>query len=301
MPRHTENNPATDATKLRTTSRLVASAPGCLPLKEAYAHAEACTPKSWGEVQDIFLRGMEAFDENISKGIANIGDLQNGKGDFFNDLLALLLENCAGVQLYSRGDVPGLIFPKHSLDVTYPSRGLVEFVLEAKAVGTPKHPLSPRARQIGRAGSADLDKRVKEIAFKTIDLKAEHSRILTSAGASPTPISGDLTNWLRSVRPRSYVFFAARVISDKDARRVISLADVANQVSDAVGVFCFRPVSPNAPTTYRAEGVPPHISLDRVLFRACQDLTALKGRPPITVNEARPARKAEEIPAEEEK
>lgn len=26
------------------------------------------------------------------------GDLQNGKGDFFSDLLALLLENCSGNQ-----------------------------------------------------------------------------------------------------------------------------------------------------------------------------------------------------------
>jgi hypothetical protein len=284
------------ATRVRTTSRIVATSRGCVPLKEAYERAEVLNPKSWKEVQDIFLRGMEGFDENISTGLADMGDLQNGKGDFFNDLLALILENCAGVQLYSRGGVPGLIFPKHNLDVTFPSTGAIEFILEAKAVGTPKHPGSPRQRAVGRAGSADLDKRVKEIGFKTIDLKAEYARILTATGQSPAVISGDLTTWLHSVKPRSYVFLIARVIGDKDRERVIRFADVAGQVSDAVGVFCFRPVSDNTPTKYRVEAVPSHIALDRVLFRACQDLTAIKKTQPISPPTPSPAQVADEIP-----
>jgi len=151
--------------KPRITSNVVATKPGCAPLKLAYDQAVTRAPKTWVEVQDIFLRGMEGFDQNVASGAADMGDLQNGKGDFFNDLLALLLENCAQVQLCSRAGVPGLIFPKHNLDVTYPSTGAIEFILEAKAVGTPKHPGSPKEQPIGRPGSADLDKRVKEIGF----------------------------------------------------------------------------------------------------------------------------------------
>ena len=267
--------------KLRSTSNVVATKLGCAPLKRAYERAVALGPKTRAEVEDGFLRGMEGFDQNVASGAADMGDLQNGKGDFFNDLLALLLENCAQVQLYSRAGVPGLIFPKHDLDVTFPSTGAIEFILEAKAVGTPKHPGSPKQKPIGRAGSADLDKRVKEIGFKTIDLKAEFARIMAARGDSPGAMSGDLTTWLRSVKPKSYVFFAARVISDKDRDGVIRFADRAGLVSDAVGVFCFRPVAADQPTRYRAETVPSHIELGRVLFRACQDLTAIKGSRPI--------------------
>ncbi|HEX9727298.1 MAG TPA: hypothetical protein VGA37_02190 [Gemmatimonadales bacterium] len=176
----------------------------------------------------------------------------------------------------------GFIFPKHNLDVTYPNTGAIEFILEAKVVGTPKHPGNPKAKGIGRAGSADLDKRIKEIGFKTIDLKAEFARRAAALGESPNTISGDLTTWLRSVKPRSYVFFAARVISDKDRERVFQMADVAGLVSDAVGVCCYRPIAPDQPTDYMVERVPPHIELGRVLFRACQDLSAIrsaKGRP----------------------
>lgn len=266
--------------KPRITSTVVATKPGCAPLRAAYEQAVSQRPKAWTQVQDTFLRAMEGFDQNVATGVADMGDLQNGKGDFFNDLLALLLENCAGVQLYSRAGVPGLIFPKHTLDVTFPSTGPIEFILEAKAVGTPKHPGSPKAKAIGRPGSADLDKRVKEIGFKAIDLKAEFARIMSTQGESPNVMAGDLTTWLRSVKPKSYVFFAARVISDKDRDRVIRFADVAGLVSDAVGVFCFGPVSPELPPRYRAQAVPSHIELDRVLFRACQDLTAIKDSKP---------------------
>jgi hypothetical protein len=244
-----------------------------------------------------FLRGMEAFDANIASGAADMADLQNGKGDFFNDLLALLLENCAGVTLYSRGGVPGLIFPKHNLDITFPNTGVVQFMMEAKAVGTPKHPGSPKQKPLGRPGSADLDKRVKEIGFKTIDLKAEYARIMAAQGVSPTTIGGDLTTWLRSVKPRSHVFIAARTISERDRDRVVRFADVAALVSDAVGVYCFTPVAPSLPTTYKALPVPPHLQLARVLFRACQDLTALKDIKPLVPTSPSPSAIAAATPA----
>lgn len=241
-----------------------------------YEHAVSSKPKTWNEIEDSFLHAMEGFDANVASGAADIGDLQNGKGDFFNDLLALLLENCAGVTLYGRGGVPGLIFPKHNLDVTFPSTGVVEFLLEAKAVGTPKHPLSPKQKSIGRPGSADLDKRVKEIGFKTIDLKAEYARIMAARGERPTAIAGDLTAWLHSVKPRAYLFIAARVIGENDHQRVLRFAHLAELVCDAVGVCCFTPISSSNPTTYKFLAVPPPNALERVLFRACQDLTALR-------------------------
>lgn len=285
--------------KPRTTSQTVATKPGCVPLKLAYENAVGSKPKTWDKVEDGFLRAMEEFDTNVANGAADMGDLQNGKGDFFNDLLALLLENCAGVTLYSRGGVPGLTFPKHNLDITYPNTGVVEFMLEAKAVGTPRHPGSPKQQAIGRPGSADLDKRIKEIGFKTIDLKAEYARIMAALGESPTAISGDLTTWLHSVKPRSYVFIAARTNSDNDYARLLRLANVAGLVSDAVGVYSFSPVSASQPTRYVARPVPPHIELARVLFRACQDLTALRSATPEAPTPS-PAKLAEEPPSQEE-
>lgn len=277
---------ARQTAKVRSTSKLVATKPACAPLHAMYTDALAASPRTWNEVEDAFITAMEGFDANVASGVADIGDLQNGKGDFFNDLLALLLENCAGVELFSRGGVPGFVFANHNLDLTYPNTGVVRFTLEAKAVGTPRHALSPRQKLIGRPGSADLAKRVKEVAFKTIDLKAEYGRIMAMRGHSPesTP-GGNLTTWLRSVPPSAYLFIAARVVSHTDFDAVIGFAHTAAQVQDGVGVFCFGPESEAQPTTYRKVAVPIDLSIDRVLYRACQDLVALKAETPVAVPE----------------
>lgn len=286
------------AAKVRTTSKMVATKPGCKPLKDMYDRAVRAGPKSWNEVEGGFLRAMEAFDDNVVSGTATMGELQNGKGDFFNDLLALLLENCAGIALYSRGDVPGLIIPRHKLDVTYPPEGIVEFMLEAKVVGTPKHPGSPKAEVLGRPGAADLDKRMKEIGFKAIDLKAEYGRQKAQRGEGPN-VTGDLTKWLRLMKPTSYLFISARVVSENDLARVIGFANVAGQVNDAVGVFAFQPIAEGQWTRYEAVKVPPHIELERVLYRACQDLVGLKDAEPEMPVAPSPAQEVLEIPLPE--
>lgn len=285
------------SSKRRTTSSTVANKPGCKPLKDMYAWAEAGSPKSWNEVEDAFLSAMEAFDKNVASGLADTADLQNGKGDFFNDLLSLILENCAGVDLFSRSGVPGFIFANHSLDVTFPNTGIVKFTLEAKATGTPKHALSPSEKPIGRAGSADLGKRVKEVGFKTIDLKAEHGRLMAMAGQTPeVQPGGNLTTWLRSVRPSAYLFISARVISETDLKAVVAFAQTAGQVVDHVGVFCFGPTATDEPTSnYMKLSVPTSFAIERVLYRACQDLVGLKGEAPVPLpGVVSPAAQAEE-------
>lgn len=264
---------------VRKTSERVATSQACLPLREMYAAAVAMKPRSWDQVEDGFLRAIEGFDANVAAGLADQGDQRNGKGDFFNDLLALLLENCAGISIHSRGDVPGFIFPKHMLDVTYPSTGpVVEFLLEAKAVGTPKHPGSPKQKNLlGRSGSADLPKRIKEAAFKTIDLKAEYGRLQTKMGQAPQAApGGNLTTWARTVKPRSYLFVAARIIGKGDLDATIALAHSAAQIMDGVGIYCFTPSTPDDPASaYERLPVPRDVDLAAVLFRACQDLLGL--------------------------
>src|SRR5256885_12575400 len=141
----------------RRTSQRVAESLGCKPLLDMYTAAVAASPRRWVDVEEAFLRAMWDFDQNLASGVADQGDNQNGKGDFFTDLTALLLENCSSKVLYGRGKVPGLIFPRHYLDTSYPAKGEVEVLIETKAVGAPKTPRNPsQLNPLGRDASADL-------------------------------------------------------------------------------------------------------------------------------------------------
>ena len=248
-----------------------------------YAQAETIRPTSWDQIAQPLLRAMEQFDDNVASGLANMGDLQNGKGDFFNDLLALILETATGAELGSRRKVPGLIFPENNLDIAYPPSGHIRFLIEAKAVGTPKHPGNPTSLPFGRGGSADIDKRIKELSFKAIDLKAEYARQQSLAGLTPGSVAGptgNLTTWLRSVPPLVFLFIMGRVIDDRDHAALVRSADRASKVMDGVGLYCFEPRSATEPTRYVERAVPDHLELSRVLFAAAQDLTAMAATQP---------------------
>ena len=282
----------TSAAKPRTPyvvkSKTLSTNPACEPLRDMLSAAYQQNPKSWLNVEDPFLRAMEQFDDLVASGTADAGARRNGKGEFFNDLLAMVLESCSGVQLVSRPGVPGLIFPKHNLDITYPggSNVVIEFLLEAKTIGTPKHPGNVSQKNpLGRPGKSDLPKRVKEAGFKTIDLKAEYGRLMAAHGKSPLGgPSGDVTSWLRAQKPNSYLFVAARLVDDgNDLAQVEQLCNQAALVMDVVGLYCFMSMSPKQPTRYKSVRVPSHLAIEKVLHRTCLDLQGLAGKKPTAL------------------
>jgi hypothetical protein len=255
----------------RKTSPRVAKSAGCRPLLLMQEWAIALKPSRWPQIEDRFLAAMWGFDQEFTAGRANQGDNQNGKGDFFTDLIALLLENCSGKELHGRGAVPGLIFPQHNLDTSYPETGTVEILIETKAAGAPKstrNPLQKNPR--GRPGSSDLDKRIKEAGLKTIDLKAEWAR---HAGQGGGPTS-DLLTWLRQSKPLSFLFLAIRVVDKNDLDRTIFFANAANQMMDGVGLVAYE-TNPLG-SGYQSCKIPPHLELDRVLSRVCTALRNLQ-------------------------
>ncbi len=235
-----------------------------------YQWAVAAKPSRWTQVEEPFLEAMWGFDQAFAAGLADQGDNQNGKGDFFTDLIALILEHCSGKELHGRGAVPGLIFPNHNLDTSYPKEGTVEVLIETKVAGAPKTPRNPQQKNPkGRAGSADLDKRVKEAGLKTIDLKAEWAR---NAGQGGGPTS-DLLTWLRQSKPLSFLFLAIRVVDRADLERTLFFANAANRMMDDVGLVVYEPAASGQ--RYQALKVPPHLELDRVLSRVCTALRIL--------------------------
>lgn len=315
-------SPATDLMndpeiKPRNLKSVLLTNPFCEPLRTMYDRITASSATSWNQVEDEFLAAISEFDSGLPAAFDGVGKdekdrqskdlsaaIQNGKGDWFNNVVALLLERCAGIEtLYVRRLVPGLIIAEHNLDGVYPGDQTreIEFLLEAKMMGTPKHANSSGQKLPGRAGSADLNKRVKELAFKSIDLKGEAARRLTMVGVAPTrggAGGGDLSTWLHASRPRIYFFMAVRVLGETDFAAVVRWAETAAQVVDAVGLYCYEAL-PDSFTTYRAKpGIPTVYQLDKVLYRACTELQGLRLSPPPAIPrdvEASAAAKAERL------
>jgi hypothetical protein len=259
------------ARTVKSKTRQASTKPGRVPLVASYRAIEEAGYSTWRHAERHFLGAMEAFDDLVVRGIADQGDIQNGKGDYFNDVLARLLEQCSGKQLHMRPDVPGLSFRRHMLDVAYPATGTVAFTIETKATGIPKHPRNPRQpHPDGRAGSADLEKRIKEASFKNIDIKAEVARLEGKGGGA----TSDLGQWMRTAPPRCYMFIATRVRDDVDLRATIAFGHVAATWFDACGLYCYG--WNRLKTAYEAKPIGvTSLELDRVLSQVCTALRNL--------------------------
>ena len=261
---------------------------------------------SWNQIEHDFLSTMAAFDAGLPRDPSEFRQtegrtskaltaaVQNGKGDWFNDLLAVLLARCSGIErLFVRRGVHGLMVANYNLDGVYPNDPTreIEFLLEAKMMGTPRHANSLGEKAAGRAGSADLGKRVPELAFKAIDLKGEAARrlaIIRQQAGSGGAGGGDLPTWLHSNRPKIFFFMGIRVVGDTDLKATTQWAAAAAQAVDAVGLYCYEPDPLVAGKYRRRDGVPTEYGLDRVLFRACQELQMLRTAPPPPIPTALP-------------
>ena len=215
---------------------------------------------------------MELFDAEVMAGRASEGERQNGKGDYFNEVVAAIVENASGVSLNRRRGVNGLVFRDYNLDVTHPATGVAEILIEAKTMGTPKHPGNEKADPAGRSASADLPKRLREAGFKTIDLKAGFG-FHQSTGERQVGPTGSLTSWLRQAKPLSYVLIAARVTDEGDLKRMIADTVSMTRIMDGMGLFCFMAEDPAHPQpSYFPCEVPVSVELGRTIHDIAEQM-----------------------------
>jgi hypothetical protein len=242
---------------------------------------EAERVETFAEIEPDFLRAMSAFDALMAAGQLTGGENQN-KGLFFNELIARLVERCAGFGVAQRGKRPGILLPQVDVDLCYPADRTARpaLIAEVKMAGTPKHPRNPTAGVLGRRASADVDKRIREIALNVIDLK------LADVQGGTTTI-GDITSWIQETRPRFFAIFGLRIIDANDLRKVTSRFQyLANSYANGVGLALFEPIDTSTPegrVTYKAIAPPGGMSIDDAVKRMCRVIKSAAIEAPKTI------------------
>lgn len=214
------------------------------------------------------LAALGSFDALMARGELTSGEYQ-AKGFFFNEVVARLIERCAGLGVAKRGKRPGILLANVDVDICYPADPGTrpEVIAETKMAGTPKHPGNPRAGALGRRGSADLDKRMREIALNVIDLK------LADLEGASSPI-GDISTWIQQTRPPFFAFFGIRAINRSDLETAVRRAQLlGNSYANGVGLLLYEPVdiaTEGGRVTYRQIPSPGGMSIDDAVIRICR-------------------------------
>ena len=228
---------------------------------------------TFAELEPRFLTAMSAFDQARVRGDFESGQNQN-KGLFFNELMGLLLERCAGVGVAKRGKRRGVLLESVDVDLCFPSdpKRSPLVVAETKMAGVPQHPGNIKTTPVqGRRASQDTAKRVREIALNVIDLK------LADVAGGSVPI-GDMATWIQQQRPAVFALFGFRLADDNDHQLVIRDAQqLANSYANGVGLALYRPreiITPEGRTDYIAVRPPGGMSIDDALRRLCRQVRA---------------------------
>ena len=226
---------------------------------------------SFSALEARFLLAMSEFDTLQARGELSSGQNQN-KGLFFNELMGRLLERCTGVGVAKRGKQRGVLLEKVDVDLCFPASGPPAVIAETKMAGTCQHPGNLSSTPIqGRRASADIAKRVREIALNVIDLK------LADAAGGAAPI-GDIATWIQQQRPAVFAMFGLRLTGDQDqALAVRDAQQLANSYANGVGLALYRPRDTSTAagrTDYVAIKPPGGMSIDDTLRRLCRQIRA---------------------------
>ena len=149
------------------------------------------------------------------------------------------------------------LFDLIDIDICYPEQGSPIVAAEVKLLGTPPHPGN---KDKPRPGSADLHKRVREVAFTSMDLKAAY--------AHPQPIAS-FQQWVESTLPGYFAFWAIRANDKSDLERVRSTLTSLRAYCNGVGAVIYCPRTAQKPTKYEVRKLP-ELSIDRALREMAQ-------------------------------
>jgi hypothetical protein len=239
----------------------------------------------FADVEDAWLDLMWTLDAYrvarvLPPGFKDFGAFNRGKGNWFAELMCLLLQNRTNHRIAARQKVNGFS-QQHQVDAAWPARGEDPLVCcETKVTGAPAFDSTP-----ARGAMSDFSNRRKELKFAAADLKLFRRQEQTKTAHWDV--------WRRRESPKTYFLWAARLEPGRDrigglVREARALIDT---YLDGAGLFAWTPSA----TRDRYERVPlPSqervTSLDDVLYRIASEIESLvdeKGEPPPPVRPAR--------------
>ena len=198
----------------------------------------------------------------------SIDALVRSKGNWFADIVALLLGNQTEQELGSRSRVRGFS-QVHQIDVAWPVRDIDPLICaETKVTGGPAY-----ASYGARGAMSDWTNRRKELKFAATDLK------LYRRGFETNIDHWDV--WRSRQPPKTYFLWAARLRpSDRIADMVGEVQELVNTYLDGAGVFGWRENADE--TAYEAVPLPATATarvsnLDDVLHRIASEIRNMAG------------------------
>lgn len=187
------------------------------------------------------------------------------KGNWFADLISLLLVNQTSSPLAPRSNIQGFS-QVHQIDIAWPVQRQAPLVcVETKVMGGP-----PVGTTTARAATADWSNRRKELKFQATDLKLYRRQQATHID--------HWDNWRKVAPPSVYFLWCARMkpAVDKLDKMVREVRALTETYLDGAGIFAYQANATN--TGYEVVVIPwvdRVVALDDLVHRIANQINVL--------------------------
>lgn len=191
--------------------------------------------KRFSEIADDFLSVLWCLDQYKIHGVSprdmgrDLSGAYRMKGNWFADLISLLLVNQTASPLAPRSNIQGFS-QTHQIAIAWPFQQQVPLVcVETKVMGGP-----PVGSTTARAATADWTNRRKELKFQATDLKLFRRQAATHID--------HWDNWRKTAPPSIYFLWCARMkpSADRLDRMVREVRALTETYLDGAGIFAYR-------------------------------------------------------------
>lgn len=203
-------------------------------------HVQSEAIKQFTEVQDSWLKLMwclDAFRKANTKPadmeIKSVDALNRRKGNWFAELISILLQNRTSQSIRPRTEIQGFS-QYHQIDVAWPARKQDPLVcIETKVTGAPAVAVTDPPKP-PRNATSDWSNRRKELKFAATDLKLYRRRQGTSIDHWDV--------WRMGAPPKTYFIWGARLNPGKDdlAKMVAEVRLLTETYLDGAAVIAWQ-------------------------------------------------------------
>jgi len=221
----------------------------------------------WKDIQGELLDLLAELDQLRREDRIPEGRYRQ-KGNYFRDTIIALIKAHCGFELRER-ELPGKT-DVHRVDFSYlqdaedPRRGFVLLAGEAKAMGSPEHKRGGK-RYPERTLTIDIDKRIKEVKYTSIDLKRR----------SDPQVTKEWAEFIMETPPAFFAGWLMRLATRNRLEHIFEKLMGVAEYTNGVGIALYRE---RADGHYEwIEKVPkPLLTIEELVEEICRHLRDLR-------------------------
>jgi hypothetical protein len=188
------------------------------------------------EVENEILNTLWDLDMRLQTGEIPMETYRNNKGNWWTDLVGQAIINACNIEV--RPESIRGASETHNVDLVFAGKSGPVVCVEVKAQGNPGYVLR-RERKPERRMQSDIDKRLKEVKYTSMDLKRKYDRGRVN-GILSLDEEQDWLEWKQKALPKFYTLWLGRKASRENEGLLLRKFQETMKYLNGIGALIYE-------------------------------------------------------------